>query len=231
MGAASPGKGEAAPARIWDIPIRVIHWAIVVLIAALWWTAQEHRMDWHRWAGFTLLGLLTFRILWGVFGSSTARFSAFVRGPVTVWRYFRSLIGKGSGETFHGHNPMGAWSVVAMLAVLLFQVGLGLFASDVDGLQSGPFAHHLTFREAREVAGIHATVFDLILVLVSLHVAAVIFYLVVRRENLIGAMFHGRRRQPPTEPEMRPAPLWRFATAALIAAAFTYWISKGAPPF
>jgi cytochrome b len=221
-----PGEGEAALARVWDVPTRVIHWSLVALLPVLWWTAEEGRMDWHRWAGLALLGLLAFRLLWGVIGASTARFSAFLRGPVTVWRYARSLFGGADAPAFHGHNPMGGWSVAAMLALLMLQVGLGLCATDIDGLESGPLAVHLTFDQARAAADWHDTVFDLLLIVIGLHVAAVAAYLLLRRENLVWPMVRGVGL---TASPARPAPLWRALLAAVIAVGVMIWVSKGAP--
>lgn len=214
----------APRARIWDIPTRIIHWAFVALIPVMWWTAENHEMERHRWAGYTLLALLAFRLLLGLFGSSTARFSSFLRGPGAVVRYVR---GDKTVHTRLGHNPLGGWSVAALLLLLSVQIGLGLFATDVDGLESGPMATYLTFDAAREVADIHGLVFNLLLAMIALHVAAVVFYLVARKQNLVGAMMHGRA-QPGAEGEpMTPAPLWRSALAAVLAGVFTYWISKG----
>lgn len=221
-----PGEGEAAMARVWDVPVRVIHWTMAVLIPVMWWTAEEHLMEWHRRAGMTLLTLLVFRILWGLFGSSTARFSAFVRGPGAVLRYLKSLMGKGEAEAYHGHNPMGGLSVAAMLLMLVAQVGFGLFSVDVDGLESGPLASYVSFDAGREAAGLHETGFNILLALIGLHVAAVLFYLVGRRQNLIRAMISGRgvAARP-----MQAAPLWRLLLAVVIALLFAGWVWQGAP--
>ena len=214
---------------MWDLPIRIIHWVMAVLLPVLWWTAEEHQMDWHRRAGLTLLALLVFRVLWGLFGSSTARFASFVRGPATVARYARSLFGRGEGPAFHGHNPMGGWSVVAMLALLIVQVGLGLFVIDVDGVESGPLAIYVSFDFARAAADLHETVFNLLLILVGLHVAAVFSYLLLRRENLVAPMVLGARPARSGDQPMQPAPAWRAVLAAAIAAGVAYWVSRGAP--
>jgi len=216
--------GRGAPARVpvWDIPTRIVHWAFVALIPVLWWTAENHEMEWHRRAGIALLGLLVFRLLLGLFGSSTARFGSFLKGPSTVLAYVR---GKG-GPAVPGHNPLGGWSVAAMLLLLAGQTGLGLFATDVDGLESGPLSSYVSFGTARDLADLHGLVFNLLWVLIAVHIAAVLFYLVRKRRNLIGAMIHGRASGG--EP-MRPAPLWRSALAAAIALAFISWIWMGAP--
>ncbi|OYX30530.1 MAG: hypothetical protein B7Y99_11590 [Caulobacterales bacterium 32-69-10] len=224
-----PGEGEAALARVWDLPVRMVHWAMAALLPTLWWTAEQHMMDWHRRAGFLLLALLVFRTLWGLFGSSTARFATFVRGPMAVGRYARSLIGRSGGPVFHGHNPMGGWSVIGMLGLLALQIGLGLFAVDVDGIEGGPLSIYVSFDTARGAAELHEIVFNLLLVLVALHIAAVLSYLLFKRENLISPMVRGARRARPGEAPMRAAPLWRAVAAAAVASGVAYWVSKGAP--
>ena len=123
------------PVRIWDWPTRIFHWLLVLLIPALWWTAENERTELHIQLGLITLALILFRILWGFLGSSTARFANFLKGPRGIAAYFG---GRASGAV--GHNPLGGWSVIAMLALLAAQVGLGLFASDEDGLYMGPLS-------------------------------------------------------------------------------------------
>ena len=120
---------------VWDWPTRAFHWAIVLIVPAMWATHKLERMDVHILLGQAMLGLVLFRLIWGLIGSSTARFSGFVRGPRAVARYLA-----GRGGTVFGHNPLGGWSVLAMLPLLAVQVGLGLFATDEDGLVSGPLS-------------------------------------------------------------------------------------------
>ena len=104
---------------VWDLPVRLVHWLLAALIAFSWWSVNYHHTDWHIWSGFAILTLLLFRLLWGLFGSSTARFANFVRGPKAVGRYLR---GQWSGI---GHNPLGALSIIALFAAVAVQVGLG----------------------------------------------------------------------------------------------------------
>ncbi len=213
-----------APARVrvWDWPTRIFHWLIVFLIPVLWWTAEEEEMDWHMLAGKVMLGLLLFRILWGFLGSSTARFSSFVRGPRAVMSYL-------NGRAAHvlGHNPLGGLSVMAMLGALVVQVGLGLFASDEDGLEAGPLSHLVSYDLAEEIAEIHETWFNVILVLIGIHLAAILFYTLVRRNNLVGPMLTGTGKAPAGVEPMRSAPVWRFLIAAALALALTLWIASG----
>lgn len=212
-------------ARLWDAPVRIVHWLLVILIGFSWWSAEEHHLQWHRWSGYTILGLVLFRIWWGFAGGGAARFASFVRGPKATLAYLRSLPERAPSNV-PGHNPLGAWSVLAILAVLLGQIGTGLFAVDIDGFESGPLSHLVDFDTGRELAGIHETIFTALQVLVVLHVAAVLFYLVYKRTNLIGPMFTGRRRFP-QDPGLAGAPAWRLLLGIALAAAAAWYVSKG----
>lgn len=188
--------------RIWDAPIRLIHWAMVVLIATSWWTAQIGQLEYHRYSGYTLLGLLVFRLYWGFAGSATARFATFVKGPRAIWTYLKQMpsrVADRSHLATPGHNPLGALSVIALLALLVAQVSLGLFAVDVDGIESGPLSHLVSFDTGRACAELHEDLFNILLAFIALHVAAVLFYLIYKRDNLIAAMIHGHRNQPASE--------------------------------
>ena len=207
--------------RIWDLPTRLFHWAIVLLVPALWATHQLDEMDLHILLGEIMLGLILFRLIWGVIGSSTARFANFVRGPAAAIRYVR---GK-AGETF-GHNPIGGWSMLVMLLLLAVQVGLGLFASDEDNLYSGPLSRHVTEETSHILRDRHETVFYILLGFIALHLVAVLYYLLVRRDPLLRPMVTGRRAAPASGAAMTPAPLWRFLVAAGLAAGLTWIISN-----
>lgn len=175
-------------------------------------------LEWHYRTGLAILGLVVFRLAWGVIGSSTARFANFVRGPRRVLDYLR-----GRGVPFLGHNPLGALSVLALLAMVAVQAGLGLFASDEDGLMPGPLSGLVSDERSEAATELHEALFDWLLILIGLHVAAILFYLVVKRENLVGPMFTGRRPAPPGAPAMVPAPRGRLLAALAIAAA-TIWL-------
>jgi cytochrome b len=178
----------AARVRVWDVPTRLVHWLIVVLVGASWWTGETGRLEWHRWSGYTLTGVVLFRLYWGFFGSSTARFSRFVSGPRGVVDYLR-----GRWTVAAGHNPLGSWSVVVLIVLLVTQVALGLFAVDVDGIESGPLSMYVSFEMGRTCARLHHLVFNGLLVLIAVHIAAVLFYQVFRKENLVGGMVTGKR--------------------------------------
>jgi len=208
--------------RVWDVPTRLVHWLIVLLVGVSWWTGDTGRMDYHRYSGYLLLGLVGFRVYWGLFGASTARFRQFVRGPRAVASYLR-----GRWETLPGHNPLGALSAVVLLALLSAQIVLGLFAVDVDGIESGPLSSHVSFATGRLCAKLHHRVFDGLLVLIALHVVAVLFYVFVKKQNLIGAMFHGKRTYAQDLPPVLNASKLRLISGVIVIAALTWFIARG----
>jgi cytochrome b len=217
--------GAAVRARLWDAPTRIVHWGLVALIAFAWWAGETGHMDWHRRSGYAVLGLLAFRLAWGFAGSGSARFASFVRGRGATLAYLKTLPGR-SPTDVPGHNPLGAWSVLAILATLAAQVVTGLFAVDVDGLESGPLSDRVDFDAGRLFAAWHHWSFWALEALVVLHVAAVVFYLAYKGSNLIGPMITGRRRFA-ADPALSFAPIWRAVLVALLAAAFVWWVSKG----
>lgn len=201
---------------VWDLPIRLGHWLMVLLVATSWWTAENHQMEFHRYSGYALLGLLVFRVYWGFAGSSTARFAAFVRGPRKTWAYIRSpAAGVAAGPA--GHNPLGGWSVVALLTLLFTMIVLGLFAVDVDGIESGPLSVYVSFETGRFCARWHERVFNALLVLIALHVVAVLYQGFWRGRNLIAAMIHGKAPLAQGQPLER-AGMVRFGIGVALAA-------------
>ncbi len=208
-----------ARVRIWDWPTRVFHWLLVLLIPALWWTADNDRIELHVTLGVVTAGLVLFRLMWGVIGSSTARFSNFLKGPRGIVRYLN-----GSAAHALGHNPLGGWSVAAMLALLTAQVGLGLFSSDEDGLVMGPLSLWIGADSVEWVTELHGTMFWVLLATIALHVATIAFYAVVRRRNLVGPMLTGRGEAPEAAAPMEAAPAWRTVLALTMAAGVAYWL-------
>lgn len=212
-------------ATLWDAPTRIVHWALVILIGFSWWSAETHHLDWHRLSGYAVLGLLVFRIIWGFAGSATAQFSHFVRGPKATLAYVRTLASRTHPATV-GHNPLGAWSVLAILLTLVAQVVTGLFAVDVDGLESGPLSDRVSFDTGRLFAGWHELSFTVLQLLVILHLIAVVFYAVYKRVDLVRPMITGRRAFE-TDPQLRYAPPWRMVVAAVAAVAIAWFTAKG----
>ena len=177
---------------VWDGALRLFHWSTVLLVAAMWWSAENHMMDWHRRMGMILVGLVTFRLAWGLLGPRTARFTSWQLGPGAMLGYLKSLK-RGVHKPSFGPNPIGTLSVIAMLAALCVQLGTGLFAVDVDGLESGPLSTLVSFEAGRQAAEIHEISFNILVALIGLHVAAVAVYLIFFKDNLVRPMVTGRR--------------------------------------
>lgn len=197
---------EGQPARdargreqvpVWDVPVRITHWVLVLLLAGLLVTGLvgDALLPWHMRLGQVMLAVVAFRVLWGFAGSRNARFRSFVRGPRAVARYARSHLAR-TPEIHTTHNPAGGWMVVALLLALLAQAGTGLFAN--DGVMSeGPLAQRVTQATSDALAWFHRRFWWVIAALVLVHVAAVIAYRVALHENLTVAMLRGSKALPP----------------------------------
>lgn len=218
------------PVRLWDLPVRLVHWSFVVGIVLLWWSAENHRMDLHFKVGLVMLGLVVFRLLWGLVGSSTARFSSFVKGPAAIRAYLAGQK-RGTGEHVVGHNPLGALSVLVLIGLLVLQIGLGLFAQDTDAVNSGPLNFLVGYDLAKQISEVHEAMFNVILAMVGLHIAAILYYRFIRHDNLVSPMISGRRVFTSAVATPRIAPLWLALVCALVAAAIAVWVSWGLPPF
>ena len=179
--------------RVWDAPTRLFHWGLVALVFISWLSADQGYMTVHLWSGLSLLALLLFRLGWGLMGSTTARFSDFLHSPRRVFSYLRS-VARGGQMLHAGHNPAGGLMVMALLAVLAVQVTTGLFAN--DGLKfSGPLAMFVNDDGSDRLTRIHGIIFNIILVLIWLHVVAVGFYHFVKGHNLVAPMLSGKKHR------------------------------------
>jgi len=210
--------------KLWDGPVRLVHWLLVGLIAFSWWASEDH-LNWHRWSGYTIVGLVLFRVYWGFAGHGAARFASFVKGPRAILAYLATFASR-DRSTVPGHNPLGALSVLAILAVLLFQVTTGLFAVDIDAFEAGPLSDRVSFETGRQIAELHELSFRVLQGLVVLHVLAVAYYLAWKRTDLIRPMITGRRALP-SDPGLAGAPVWRFVVGVVLAGAVAWALSKG----
>ncbi len=206
---------------IWDAPIRIFHWMLVILFAFSWWSAESSEMEWHQRSGLMLCWLASFRLLWGFLGSSTARFGRFVKGPGAIVAYLRS------GEPWQGlgHNPVGGWSALILILLIALQVTTGLFAVDVDGIESGPLSHLVDFDRGRQLAGLHHLSFDLLLILAGIHILAIGYYLLIRKQNLVAPMITGKDAADGAS--LTAAPLWRLGISLFLSGLLTYVIANG----
>ena len=212
--------------KVWDLPTRLFHWLIVLVVGFSWYSAETGLMTWHYRSGIAALALLAFRLIWGFAGSRTARFTNFLRSPRAVVLHLR---GGGSAPASAGHSPLGGYSVVAMLSALIVQVISGLFAVDVDGIESGPLSYLISFDLGRAAAELHEIAFTVIQMLVLLHVLAIVYYR-LRGRRLLMRMITGRDAQLDSDTTDvtggGPVRAWG---ALLAASMLAWWIAAGAP--
>lgn len=182
----------AEKTKVWDPVLRVLHWALALLVIANWVLGKfgPDIMTLHFYLGYGVVALLILRIVWGIIGPETARFASFIRGPVAIAGYLRH-VGKREPSHWPGHNPLGALSVVAMLLVLVWQVGSGLISDPEDFVNVGPFAATVGSDIATSAVGWHSWGADLILILVLLHIAVIFYYRIWKNEDLIRPMITG----------------------------------------
>ncbi|GHD07668.1 cytochrome b561 [Halioglobus japonicus] len=206
---------------IWDIPTRLFHWSLVTAVGLAWWSAETERLDVHEAAGITILVLVGFRLVWGVIGSVHSRFSDFVTGPGKILAYIR-----GQGSPTPGHNPLGAWSILALLGLLLLQAVSGLFNTD-DVFFNGPL-YYAVDSDVRDTMGaIHDWAFTLLQVLVGLHITVGLYHQFLKKDGMIGAMFTGRA--PDRTGRAAPVPFWWAIIVVAILACGLWWGLEQAP--
>jgi cytochrome b len=215
---------DVVPVHVWDWPVRLFHWSIVALVATAIVTAYVGgaAKEWHMRAGYGVLAMVLFRVLWGFAGTRHARFASFVRGPRAAVRYAR-LFARRAPPVAVGHNPLGGWSVLALLLALLVQAGTGLFAND-DLLMEGPLVKLISDALSDRITTLHHLNVWAIGILVGMHLAAVFSHWAVARENLVRPMLTGRKR---LHRSLQPEGLERVphvrAVVLLAASAFAVW--------
>jgi cytochrome b len=184
---------DSAPShsiRVWDLPLRIFHWLLVVAVAGAVACAEIPGIpvEWHARFGYIVLGLLLFRLAWGLFGGYWSRFAQLRPTPASLRAYFR---GEGRAADHVGHSPLGALATIALLTILGLQVGAGLLSDDEVAFV-GPLNHLVSTAVAEAATEWHKELGKLLVfVLVALHVAVVVYYLWVRKQNLVGPMVHG----------------------------------------
>ena len=212
--------------KIWDLFVRLSHWLIVLLVISAWLSANfgDAEYKWHSWNGYAIFVLVATRIIWGFVGSTTARFSHFLKLPHTVIRYLIQLItGK---EDYHlGHNPAGGWMVFFLLFVLLAQAVTGMFTAD-DIAFEGPFAYYVSGSWVKQLTSWHHFIFDVILVLVAAHIVAVVYHQFFKKEKLVQAMLTGNKPFSSSSNLEQSALIFKpffYALIILLIIAGTFW--------
>ncbi|QFU21754.1 cytochrome b/b6 domain-containing protein [Shewanella eurypsychrophilus] len=174
--------------KVWDISTRLFHWGMIGLLAGLWWSADAGELVWHQVLAYSLMVLIVFRIIWGLVGSDTAKFSHFIKHPKTVFQYVGSIKRHGVSSSV-GHNPLGGYMVIALIAVVTLQLSTGLFATD-EIFTEGPLYSYVASDTALWLTWLHKQTFNIILLLASIHVLAVLVH-TVKGDKLILPMITG----------------------------------------
>ena len=213
---------------VWDLPVRLFHWLLVLSMIASYVTAKIgfDTMPAHRYLGYWTIVLLVFRILWGFVGPRHARFSSFLKGPSGIWRYARAL-GAGTMIESAGHNPLGGLSVILLLGLVGFQAATGLFATD-DVVWTGPYNAAVSSDWASRLTKWHHVNFNIILAAIALHLMAIAFYFLVKKQNLVGAMVHGKKYVPVND-AITKSEVVKAIIVLVIALGLVYWLLAVAP--
>lgn len=213
---------------IWDIPTRLFHWLLVICILAQYATAEwlDSATQWHFYIGYFTLGLLCFRLIWGFIGPTYARFSQFVKGPKAVIQYLGTLFNRDSTPVA-GHNPLGGWFVIVMLVLLIIQGVSGLFMTD-DIFLDGPYRSAVSSDVLDLMNTLHHLAFDILLYVIALHIGAIIFYSVYKKQKLVPPMFHGVKES--ASAGITHSRILRAIVVALISAALIYLAVEVLPP-
>lgn len=213
--------------RIWDWPVRCTHWSFALLLPAMYVTADNSQWGWHMRLGHVLLAFIIFRVIWGIIGTDTARFSSFVKGPGALLTYFR---GGYLHKEHKGHNPLGALAVLALLGLMLAQVSMGLFAGDPYDGATGPLNPLVGVGTADFLTETHEWFFWVVFGMVGLHITVVGLYGAFQAQNLIGPMIAGKGEKALSVEDNPPAPWGRALGALAVSGAIAFWVYLGVPP-
>jgi cytochrome b len=216
---------ETETALVWDLPVRVFHWTLVVAIAAAYVTNKlgVAYFKYHVWCGYTVLVLIGFRIVWGFVGTRHARFFNFVRGPRAIWRYIR-----GRQKHWPGHNPLGAMMVLVLLVGFFIQAATGLFGND-EIFNVGPLYGYVSNELSLRLTSLHRQLFYWLAGAIGLHIAAVIGYRVLKKEKLIEAMFTGRKALVSPDEAIHTSRTYLAIAIGIAISALLIWLIMTAP--
>ena len=221
----SEEKEPLVEVPMWDLPVRLFHWCFVIAFTVSWISGQAENRDLHYASGMVLVGLVIFRVLWGLVGSRTARFTHFLRLPNAAIAYLRRAFAHRGPSYSYGHNAAGGLMVFALVVLVGLQTFSGMSSTD-DVLFEGPLYGRLPSWLDRPLAQIHEPLANVLLALALLHILVIVIYRFFKRENLVRAMILGRARLPRSIARMaeqdgstKGAPIWRALVCAVIAAA------------
>ncbi len=209
-GAAAAGSKIRLPMRVWDLPTRLFHWLVVLLIAVSYASVNltDYGKVWmriHLLSGYAMAALLLFRLVWGFVGSDTARFATYLHSPIKGLRHLRDFRNRAPDDQV-GHNAAGGWAVLALLLVLVVQVVTGLFANS-DGGAAGPLARWVSADASDALSNIHGITFNVLLGFIALHLLAIAAYWMIKGHQLIWPMITGKKRLPAATPAPHMASL------------------------
>lgn len=212
-------SGLRLPMRIWDLPTRLFHWALAALLVVSYLSAQFDALSLHFISGYAILAGLLFRFVWGLVGSDTSRFAAYLISPVAGFRHLGRML-QPEIDDEAGHNAAGGWMVLIMLALLGVQVATGLFAND-DALLNGPLARFVSKSTSDALSTVHSAAVNLILLAVAVHLTAIGIYAWGKKQNLLRPMITGKKKLPAAtrQPRMRSPALAAAVLAASVGAA------------
>ena len=185
--------GEYRREKIWDPVTRLWHWVLVATVCAGWYFGEWmtfSTIEWHFYCGYTVLGLVAFRLVWGLVGPAPVKLWRLVPSPRSLFTYLKHL-GRREPSGTPGHNPLGSLSVIAILLLLIAQGTTGLFVTSDDFFESAPLAYLVSDDVGDALTWWHKTLSKAVLGIVALHVSAILFYLLWKKENLVIAMITG----------------------------------------
>ncbi|MBT1450998.1 cytochrome b/b6 domain-containing protein [Glaciecola sp. XM2] len=212
--------------KVWDVPTRLFHWALVGVFVFQYVTAEwlDDAMQLHFYGGYVALGILLFRVIWGFVGSYHARFANFVHSPATAFAY-----ANGSSQQYLGHNPLGGYSVLAILAVMLTQTISGLFMTD-DIFLDGPYHGALGDVTDDIMNFLHHNAISVMYALIALHLFAIAWYSIRKKQKLIGAMVHGNKEQTDAKITDVQTHWLRFIVVVVAVSVAVYLLVEVLPP-
>lgn len=217
--------------KVWDLPLRLFHWSLVILFIAAYATNAlgTNYFTYHLWSGYAIIVLVSFRILWGLVGTYHARFFNFVRNPIATAKYALSVL-KRKDKHYAGHNPLGAVMVVVLLATILTQAVSGLFGND-EIFNLGPLYGYVSNELSLQLTSLHRKLFYWILGAVVVHILAVLVHVFFKRENIIKAMFTGKKtaRDFIDKKSINSSRTWLAGAIVILLSLALAWVIYSAP--